>query len=76
MRKGLEIEAKSYPEESPQLSLPFDFKIQLNQYHMLKKPKAIPKEVIIRQNRENTCDSFLIVKKMQQPLLQVNSQYQ
>ena len=37
MRKRLEVEAKSYPQEeqhSSQLSLPFYFKIQCNQYHM------------------------------------------
>ena len=36
MRKRLEMEAKSYPKEEQeffQLSLPFDFKIQCNQYH-------------------------------------------
>ena len=40
MRKRLEMEAKSYAEEeqqSSQLSLPFDFKTQYDQYHMSSK---------------------------------------
>ena len=58
------MEAKSYPEEEQQLSqlsLPFDVKIQCNQYHMsLKKSKAIPNEVIIREDREDTHHSLLM----------------
>ena len=45
VRKGLEMDAKSYQKEeqqSSQLSLPFDFKIQCNQYGTsFKKLKAI-----------------------------------
>ena len=58
MRKRLEMKAKSYPQEEQhlsQLSLPFDFKIQCNHYHMLlKKSNAGFNEVIIREDRENT----------------------
>ena len=44
MRKRLEMEVKSYPQDDQhlsQLSLPFDFKIQWNHYHIHKKVKLI-----------------------------------
>ena len=47
------MEAKSYPQEEQylsELSIPIDFKIQCNQYHMSpKKSKAVPNEVTINQ---------------------------
>ena len=56
-RKRLEMKAKSYPqkEQYPSiLSLPFDFKIQYNQYDLSsKKLKALPHEVTIGEDREN-----------------------
>ena len=67
MRRRLEMEGKSYPQEEQQLSqllLPFDFKMQCNQYHMSsKKLKAVPNELIIREGRENTHHSSLIAAK-------------
>ena len=67
MRKRLEMETKSYPKEeqhSSQLSLPFDFKIQCNQYHMSSKTsKAVPTEVLIREDRERTHHYLLIAAK-------------
>ena len=54
MKKDLEMEAKSYQKEeqqSFQLSLSFNFKIQYNQYSTLfKKLKAIATEVTIRND--------------------------
>ena len=49
MRKRLEMETMSYqPDEQQlsQLSLPFDFKIECNQYHMS------PKSQTVRDNRK------------------------
>ena len=31
--------------------------------HLIKKSQAVPNEVIIREDRENTCDPFLIAVK-------------
>ena len=51
MRKILEMEAKSHPQEEQhfyQLSLPYDFKIQYNQYQMSsKKSQAVPNLYVI-----------------------------
>ena len=56
MRKGFEVEAKSYQKEEQQsslLKLAFGFKIQWNQYQMSpKKSKAIPHEVTVREDRK------------------------
>ena len=62
-KKGLETKAKSYEKEKQklsQLSLPFDFKIQVNQnWTSSKKLKVIPTEVIIRKDTIN-CHPFLL----------------
>ena len=53
MRKGLEMESKSYEKEelqSSQMSLIFDFKIQCNQSISSEKSETIPTEVIIRND--------------------------
>ena len=53
MRKGLEMEATSYDkkeQQSSQMSLPFDFKLQCNQNTFSKASKAIPTEAIIRND--------------------------
>ena len=40
-------------QHSSQMSLPFDFKIQCNQYHVpSKKSKTIPTEVSMRKERK------------------------
>ena len=55
MRQGMEMEAKSYKKEeqqSSQLSLPFDFKIQCSQYTSSKRSKAIPIEIIISNDTD------------------------
>ena len=56
MRKRFEMVAISYghdKQQLSQLSLPFDFKIQCNQYHMSpKKSTAFPHEVTVREDRK------------------------
>ena len=62
-------------QQLSQLSLPFDFKIQYNQYYMsLRKSRAVPYEETVREDRKHA-QSSLKVAKMQQLLLQVLSQY-
>ena len=69
MRKSLEMEAKSYPQEEQHLSLlslPFDFKIQCSKYHISsKEPNAVSNEVIIREGRENKHHPFFSVAKVE-----------
>ena len=52
----------SYPQNEQQLSqlsLPFDFKIQCNQYHMSpKKSTAVPHEVTVREDRKHAQSSL------------------
>ena len=58
------MEGTSYPQEEQylsQLSLPFDFKIQCNKYHMsLSKSKAAPHKVTIREDREKAQSSLKV----------------
>ena len=58
------MKAKSYQQDEQQwsqLSLPFDFKLQCNQYHMSpKKSRVVPHEVTVRENRKNAQSSSKI----------------